>query len=79
MFACSLQLSTAKLQCPNNPRRQDNIILIRFTDFNTTYSDLFRNFAALAAEAGTFVTRSKIPFGENANGYSLKVRYGHYY
>ena len=52
MFACSLQLSTAKLQCPNNPRRQDNIILIRFTDFNTTHSDLFRNFAALAAEAG---------------------------
>jgi len=29
--------------------------------------------------SGTFVTRSKIPFGENANGYSLKVCYGHYY
>ena len=29
--------------------------------------------------SGTFVTRSKIPFGENENGYNFKVRHGHYY
>jgi hypothetical protein len=29
--------------------------------------------------SGTFVTRSKIPFGESANGYSFEVHYGYYY
>ena len=29
--------------------------------------------------SGTFVTRSKIPFGENGNGYIFEVCYGHYY
>ena len=28
---------------------------------------------------GTFVTRTKIPFGENGNKNVFEIRYGHYY
>ncbi len=29
--------------------------------------------------SGTFVTRTKIPFGEDGNPNVFKIRYGHYY
>ena len=29
--------------------------------------------------SGTFITRTKIPFGENGNGNSFVICYGHYY
>ncbi|MBR1447459.1 MAG: hypothetical protein IJ588_01775 [Prevotella sp.] len=33
----------------------------------------------LVNHSGTFVTKTKIPFGENGNPKSFCVRYGHYY
>ena len=29
--------------------------------------------------SGTFITRTKIPFGENGNRNVFEIRYGHYY
>lgn len=60
-------------ECPNGYHMYE----FRESDDGENYIASIEPFVGVN-HSGTFVTKTKIPFGENGNGYSFSVKYGHY-